>query len=165
MYIERKGIVDFVKLAKKMPEYKFIWFGHSSLAIATNKVKKAVRTKLPNLIFAGFVSRQTIKDALHSCDIFLFPTKEETEGIQILEACACKTTSIVRDIPVFSGWLKDGVNVYKAKSLKEFEEKIRKIMNDELPLLKEESYKVATDRSLDKIGNKLKEVYEEVYKK
>ena len=165
LYIDRKGIVDFVKLAERMPEYKFIWFGHSSLAIATNSVKKAVRTKLPNLTFAGFVSRQTIKDALHSCDIFMFPTKEETEGIPILEACACKTTSIVRDIPVFNGWLKDGVNVYKAKSLKEFEYKIKKIMNKELSLSKEEIYKVAKERSLDKIGEKLKEVYESVYKK
>lgn len=164
LYIERKGIVDFVKLAEKMPEYKFIWFGHSSLAIATNKVKKAVKTKLPNLTFAGFVSRQTIKDALHTCDIFMFPTHEETEGIPILEACACKTTSIVRDIPVFSGWLKDGVNVYKAKSLKEFEEKIKKIMNKELPSLHKEAYKVAEERSLNNIGKKLKEVYEEVMK-
>ena len=95
----------------------------------------------------------------------MFPTKEETEGIPILEACACKTTSIVRDIPVFNGWLKDGVNVYKAKSLKEFEEKIRKIMNKEVSLSKEEIYEVAKERSLDKIGEKLKEVYESVYKK
>ena len=34
LYIERKGIVDFVELAKRMPEYKFIWFGYSSLTFA-----------------------------------------------------------------------------------------------------------------------------------
>ena len=27
LYIERKGIVDFVELAKRMPDYKFNWFG------------------------------------------------------------------------------------------------------------------------------------------
>ena len=26
LYIERKGILDFVELAKRLPQYKFIWF-------------------------------------------------------------------------------------------------------------------------------------------
>ena len=162
LYIERKGIVDFVKLAKKMPEYKFIWFGHSSLAIAPQKVKKAVRTKLPNLIFAGYVSRENIKKAMFGSDIFLFPTYEETEGIPIIEACACKKTSVVRDIPVFKDWLEDGIHVYKAGSQKEFEDKIRKIINKELPSLSKKAYEVAKERDLVNIGKKLKSVYEEV---
>ena len=56
LYIERKGIVDFVELAKRMPEYKFIWFGYSPLAAATKKVRDAVRTKLDNLQFPGYSS-------------------------------------------------------------------------------------------------------------
>ena len=52
LYIERKGIVDFVELAKELPEYKFIWFGYSPLIAATKPVKDAVNTKLPNLTFA-----------------------------------------------------------------------------------------------------------------
>ena len=164
LYIERKGIVDFVELAKRMPEYKFIWFGHSSLALATNKVKKAVNTKLPNLTFAGYVSRETIKDAMNGCNVYLFPTHEETEGIPVIEACACKTTAVIRDIPVFSGWLKDGVHVYKAKTLNEFEDKIKKVINKELPPLGKTAYKIAEDRDLRKIGEQLKEVYEEVMK-
>ncbi|MBQ2640228.1 MAG: glycosyltransferase [Bacilli bacterium] len=165
LYIERKGIIDFVKLAKKMPEYKFIWFGHSSLAIAPQKVKKAVKTKLPNLIFAGYVSRENIKKAMWGCDIFLFPTHEETEGIPIIEACACKKTSVIRNIPVFKDWLEEGVNVYKASSLSEFEEKIRKIVNKELPQLGNNAYKVAQERNLNKVGSELKQVYEEVLEK
>ena len=45
LYIERKGIVDFVELAKRLPEYKFIWFGHSPLAASPSKIKKAVSPK------------------------------------------------------------------------------------------------------------------------
>ena len=164
LYIERKGIVDFVELAKRLPEYKFIWFGYSPLAAATKKVRDAVNTKLPNLTFAGYVEQPEIRNALSGCDLYLFPTLEETEGIPIIEACACKTKSLIRDIPIFEGWLEDGVNVYKAKDLDEFEDKIKKICNNELPDLTEAAYKVAEERDINKIGVELKKVYEEVLK-
>ena len=164
LYIERKGIVDFVELAKRLPEYKFIWFGYSPLSAATTNVKKAVHTKLDNLLFAGYVEPEIIVEAMNGCDVYIFPTYEETEGIPIIEACACKTTAIVRDIPIFEEWLKDGINVYKAKDIDEFEDKIKKIINKELPSLGEEAYKVAQERDIKKIGKQLREVYEEVLK-
>lgn len=164
LYIERKGIVDFVELAKRMPEYKFIWFGHSPLAAATKEVREAVATELDNLIFAGYVESEMIIGAMSGCDLYLFPTLEETEGIPIIEACACKCKALIRDIPVFEGWLEDGVNVYKAKDIDGFAEKIPQIINGNLPDLTETAYKVAEERSLEIIGQKLKAIYEEVMK-
>ena len=162
LYIERKGIVDFVELAKRMPEYKFIWFGHSPLMAATRPVRKAVKTKLPNLIFAGHVDKSMIRSALNGCDLYVFPTLEETEGIPIIEAMACKTPSIIRDIPIFDNWLEDGVNMYKAKDINEFELKIKKIINNELPNLTSKYEDIVKDRDMRNIGKKLKAVYEEV---
>ena len=164
LYIERKGIVDFVELAKRMPEYKFIWFGHSPLATATEPVRKAVNTKLDNLKFAGYVEKDMIKAALNGCDLYIFPTLEETEGIPIIEAMACKTPSIVRDIPIFDGWLEDGVNMYKAKNIDEFEDKIKKIISGELKDVTDNYRKVVEERDMKNIGKQLKEVYEEVLK-
>lgn len=162
LYIERKGIVDFVELAKRLPEYKFIWFGYSPLSAATKPVRKAVKTKLDNLTFAGYVESEMIISAMSGCDLYLFPTLEETEGIPIIEACACQCPALIRDIPVFSGWLEDGKNVYKAKTLDEFEEKIKKIINNQLPDLTENAYQVAEERDLKIIGEKLKKIYEQV---
>ena len=71
-----------------------------------------------------------------------------------------KQNLLVRDIPVFEDWLIDGVNCYKAKTLKEFESKIKMILENKLPSLTEEAYKVALDRDITKIGKELKEVYE-----
>lgn len=158
LYIERKGIIDFVELARRLPEYKFIWFGYSPLAVAPYKVKKAVKTKLPNLLFAGYVEKDMIKSAMSGCNLYLFPTKEETEGIPIVEACACKTPALIRDIPVFDDWLVDGKNVYKAKNIDEFEVKIKDILNGNLNELTNEAYKIAKERDLKKIGLKLKEI-------
>ena len=165
LFIERKGIIDFVELAKRLPEYRFIWFGYSPLSAATKEVRDAVNTKLDNLLFAGYVEQEEIVEAMNGCDLYLFPTLEETEGIPIIEACACKTPALIRDIPVFDEWLQDGVNVYKAKNLEEFEEKIKKILKGELPYLGEEAYKVAEERDIRIIGKRLREVYEEVLKK
>lgn len=164
LYIERKGIVDFVELAKRMPEYKFIWFGYSPLSASPKKVKDAVNTKLDNLTFAGYVERETIRAAMCGCDLYLFPTLEETEGIPIVEACACKTKSLIRDIPNFDGWMIDGVNTYKAKNLDEFEDKIKKIVTGELPDLTKKAYEVAVERDLKNVGKQLHEVYDDLFK-
>ena len=164
LYIERKGIVDFVELAKRMPDYKFIWFGYSPLSATSQKVRDAVHTELDNLVFAGYVERDVIKGAMSGCDLYLFPTLEETEGIPIVEACACKTKALIRDIPNFDGWLEDGKNVYKAKTLDEFEQKAKNIISGVLPDLTEEAYKVALERDLKHVGHQLHKVYDEVMK-
>ncbi len=164
LYIERKGIVDFVELAKRMPEYKFIWFGYSPLSAATKPVKKAVKTKLPNLLFAGYVPREDIKGAMNGCDLYLFPTLEETEGIPIVEACASGADAIIRDIPIFEDWLFDGKNVYKAKDVDDFEKKIKLFLSGKLPSVAKAAFEVAKERDLKNIGKQLRKVYEDVMK-
>lgn len=164
LYLERKGILDFVELAKRLPEYKFIWFGYTDLKLVPKKIKEAVTTKLPNLIFAGYVEPIMIKSALSGADLYIFPTLEETEGIPIMEACACKQKAIIRDIPVFSEWLEDNKTVYKAKDVDEFEIKIKKILNNELPDLTGSAYEVAISRDVKKVGKELIEVYKSVMK-
>ncbi len=57
-------------------------------------------------------------------------SKEETEGIVILEALAMKIPTLIRDIPVYEGWLTDSKDVYKAKTLSEFETKITGILEN-----------------------------------
>lgn len=162
LFIERKGIVDFVELARRMPEYKFIWFGHSPLSLSTNNVKKAVATKLPNLTFAGYVPQEEIKKAMSGADLYVFPTFEETEGIPIIEACASMQNAIVRDIPAFAGWLEDGKTVYKAKDVDQFEDKIKKIIEGKLPSLVQNAYKIAEERDLRNVGKKLHKIYKEL---
>ena len=162
LYIERKGILDFVELARMLPQYKFIWFGYSPLAASPIKIRKAVNTKLDNLCFAGYVEPEVLRGAYSGCNLYLFPTLEETEGIPIMEACAAKIPALIRDIPVFSGWLEDGVNVYKAKDIDEFETKIKGILEGKLKDLTEEGYKVALSRDVKLVGKKLIDVYKSV---
>lgn len=160
LYIKRKGIIDFVELAKRCPEYKFIWFGYSPLIAAGRRVRKAVNTKLDNLTFAGYVEQDIIKEAMNGCDLYLFPTLEETEGIPIIEACACSCDAIIRDIPIFDDWLYDGINVYKAKDVDEFERKIKLFLDNKIPSVAKNAYDVAKQRDINTIGKELKKIYE-----
>lgn len=159
LYIERKGIIDFVELAKRMPQYKFIWFGYTNLNTVPREVRNAVETKLDNLVFAGYVTSDVLKQAYSGSNLFLFPTYEETEGIVLLEALAMKLPVLVRDIPIYDQWLVDGVNVYKAKGLEQFQNRISLILEKEIPLLIEKGYKVAQERDLKVIGKQLAEFY------
>lgn len=161
LYLERKGILDFVELAKRMPEYKFIWFGYSPLVFSPRKIKKAVHTKLDNLHFAGYQEPEIIRAAYSGADVYIFPTLEETEGIPILEALTEKIDTVIHDIPIFE-FLEDGKDVYKAKNVEEYEEKIRGILNGKLPSLTENGYKKVLDKEIKTVGKKLISVYESV---
>lgn len=164
LYIERKGITDFVELAKLLPEYKFVWFGYTNLNTVPPKIREAVETKLDNLYFPGYVSRDELKDAYLGSDLFLFLTHEETEGIVLLEAMAAKVPTLIRDIPIYEGWFNDGVNVYKATNNDEFKEKIVGILENKLPSTVEEGYKVAKERDIKNIGKELIKVYKKLLK-
>ena len=162
LYIERKGILEFLELAKRMPEYKFIWFGYTAPTLTPIKINEAIKNKTDNVYFPGYVDSSELKDAYSGADIYIFPTKEETEGIVLLEALAMRINTIVSDIPVYDEWLTDGYNVYKAKNVDEFEKKIKGIINGKLSSVVEQGYKVAEERDIKKIGYQLKKIYEKV---
>lgn len=161
LWIERKGILDFVELAKRMPEYQFIWFGQSDLRTVPAKVREAVETKLPNLHFAGYVGKEELRQAYAACDLFLFPSYEETEGIVVLEALAMKIPVLLRDIPVYDGWIHNGFSAYMAEDNEDFEKLTKGILEKEMPSLVENGYEVAKQRDIGKIGERLLQVYEE----
>ena len=162
LYIERKGILEFLELARRCPEYKFIWFGYTKPSLIPENISRAIKNKPSNVQFPGYVNSTELKDAYAGCDLYIFPTKEETEGIVLLEALAMKTKTIISDIPIYDEWLKDGINIYKAKDIDDFEKKIKLILEGKLPDVTEKGYKIAQERDIKKIGYKLKKVYEKV---
>lgn len=161
---ERKGFDTFCEVASLLPDYTFIWFGDKNLSAPTKKIRKLMANPPANVILPGYISGDVIKGAYSGADLFFFPSREETEGIVVLEALAAKIPVLVRDIPVYDGWLVDLKNCYKAKSNEEFIDLIKKILNKEVNDLTEEGYCLAKSKSLNNIGSELKKVYETVLK-
>lgn len=104
----RKGILDWVAAARRMPEVHFAWYGRTDPHLLTRDVAAAVASAPANCHFPGYVAKEVLRDAYCGADAFCFLTKEETEGIVLLEALACGVPTIVRDIPIYRDWLPDG---------------------------------------------------------
>jgi len=160
LFIERKGILDFLELARRMPEVSFLWFGRTPRSLMTLRIKRAMRAIPSNVRFPGFLDQETLSRAYCASDMFLFPSYEETEGIVVLEALSSNVPVIVRDIPVYSSWLTHEKDAYKAKDLKEFESAVKKIRSGALPYLPAFGHKVVQRRSLPRIGERLVEIYQ-----
>lgn len=161
-YFERKGILDFVELAEQMPEYKFIWFGYTPDIQIPSKVRRAVHKSLTNLIFAGYVPKEELINAYSSCDLFFFPSYEETEGIVVLEALSSEIPVLLRDIPVYENWLENRKDVYKGKTNKEFSSLIKDILEKRLPVLTWNGRKRALERDVNCQARKLNRYYEQL---
>lgn len=157
-YIKRKGILDFVELAKRLPYYKFIWFGHTNMVEIPTEIQEAVKTDLPNLQFAGYIPAEELRKAYAGADLFLFPTYEETEGIVLLEAMAMRQNVLLRDIPIYSEYVS-GEHVYKAWDVVSFEETITKLFKGELPILVDDAYEEVKKRDIKQIGQQLRTLY------
>ena len=163
LYFERKGILDFFDVARKMPDVEFIWFSHLNKLITEHKILKAIKNRPSNVKMPGYVDIKVLRGAFHRADCYFFPSYEENEGIAVLEAMASELPIVVRDIGVFKDWLADGVNCYKASDNAGFIEKINKVFENDNTSIIENANKVIEERTLDKIGNQLKEVYTKVY--
>lgn len=160
-FIERKGIVDFIRLAKRHKDVRFIWFGYSPSSVLTREVTQAMKNKTPNISFPGYIDAGELRDAYAAADCFLFMTKEETEGIVLLEAMAMQVPVLIRDIPIYSEY-EDGVSLYKAISDDEFDRKLLGILDQTAPSTVIRAYEEVRKRSIDKIGYQLYEAYRSV---
>lgn len=162
-YMERKGIRDFIKLAKRMPEVAFIWFGYTSPSIVPNIIQEEIENSPINVKFPGYVCSDELRDAYSGSDLFLFLTHEETEGIVLLEALAMKIQILIRDIPIYKDDFSNGKDIYKASTLEEFQDKIEKILSGKLPSLKDSGYKLVEQKDIKNIGSEVKIIYEGLY--
>ena len=163
LFFERKGILDFIEVAKRLPHYKFIWFGSIQPFMIPSNVREIIQGKHPNnVIFPGYVKGAIIEGAFSGSDVFFFPSYEETEGIVVLEALASLQEVVVRDIGVYDGWLVDGVNCYKGKTNDEFTQLIEGVVEKQLPSCCMQGMQTASERSIEIVGRQLKEVYERV---
>lgn len=158
---ERKGIQDFFEVARKFPEVKFIWFGALQKILTNHKVKVWVKNRPSNAIMAGYCKGDIIHGAFQQATCLFFPSYEETEGIVVLEALASHCPLVARDIGVYQPWLTNEKNAHLRKNNEEFEKIISKLINDgENPEILEAGYQVASERTLEIVGGKLKEAYE-----
>lgn len=157
--IARKGLPEFLELARRMPDVRFLWFGWTDPRLVPAAITRAIRNAPPNVRFPGFVDRERLREAYQGADVFAFLSHEETEGIVVLEALACGIPTVLRDIPVYDGWLEDRKTVYKASNPGEFQRIVMDLLAGTLPDLTAAGRQAAEERSLEAVGERLKDIY------
>ncbi|MEF8979263.1 MAG: glycosyltransferase family 4 protein [Haloarculaceae archaeon] len=130
--IERKGLSAFVETARRLPDLDFAWFGYLNPGggtvdrlLRSRETTRHVRRAPDNCTFTGYV--EDVRGAFAAGDVFFFPTKNENEGMALLEAMACGKPPVVRDIPTFE-WLDHRGNCLKAGA--DFVEPLQQVTSD-----------------------------------
>ncbi|XIF19636.1 MAG: glycosyltransferase [Acetilactobacillus jinshanensis] len=106
----RKGVMDFVQLAKRYPEYQFIWVGGFSFGKITDgyhQLKRVVDNPPANVSFPGIVDRNKMVDYYNLADLFLLPSYNELFPMSVLEAFSCGIPVLLRNLNLYKNIFKD----------------------------------------------------------
>jgi 1,2-diacylglycerol-3-alpha-glucose alpha-1,2-glucosyltransferase len=172
-FIRRKGALDFVELARRNPDHKFMWIGGPP---SRPMLKTFLKLLLPsqaifafhppsNLVLPGYL--HDIPAALSAADIFLFPSLEENHPLAVLEAAACQRPIVARGIPALREWLEHDWNCLLANNLEDFQRHLDRLVDDET--LREKLGRHACESvnqrfDIQKIAFALKDIYlSEIY--
>jgi phosphatidylinositol alpha 1,6-mannosyltransferase len=90
----------------------------------------ALRKRLPDAVFPGFLQGEELTRAYASADIFAFPSKTETFGNAVLEAMASGLPVVVTDEGGPKDFVIDGETGFIARDEKEFISRHRDLMQD-----------------------------------
>ena len=154
---ERKGVPDFVKLAKLNPEIQFVWVGGFSFGAITDgydELKKVIKNPPANLKFPGIVDRDKMNEYYNAADLFLLPSYNELFPMSVLEAFSSGLPVMLRDLDLYYSII-DGY-YEPAKDVNDMNRKIINLSQDrkKLEKLEEKSKKAAeyySERRLAKI--------------
>ncbi|MFC7020582.1 MULTISPECIES: glycosyltransferase family 4 protein [Haloarcula] len=159
---ERKGLTTFCELAEAT-DYDFAWFGpYDDGPQASAAVRRWTSDPPANVTFTGWID--DIRGAYGAGDVYLFPTKNENQGIAVLEAMACGKAVVLSDIPVFREYYEDGHDCLICADRSEFEDALERLEADpDLRRRLGENAKATTrEHGLERVGERLVETYEEV---
>lgn len=108
---KRKGVLEFIELAKNMPDKEFIWAGDAvfgKMSEGYDEIIEAITGKLPqNVKFLGLIDRDKMNDIYNLSDVMFLPSYEELFPMCILEAMCVNIPVLTRDLDIYNGILFD----------------------------------------------------------
>lgn len=138
----RKGVKDFIEIARENKDVKFIWAGGFSFGKITDgydELKEIVNKPPANVQFIGIVDREKMNAIYNMSNLLFMPSYNELFPMSILESMNCEKPLLLRDLDVYENIL----NKYylKGKNNREFSTIIQLLKNNN------SFYKEAVDMS------------------
>ncbi|MEG0823892.1 MAG: glycosyltransferase family 4 protein [Erysipelotrichaceae bacterium] len=127
----RKGVLDFIEVAKSLPDVTFVWAGGFSFGKITDgyeELKKIVENPPANVKFTGIIPRTSMNDMFNLADILFMPSFNELFPMAILEAVNLEKPLLLRNLELYEDIL---FNKYMLGSnVAEFATGIQLLKND-----------------------------------
>lgn len=164
----RKGILDFVQVAEKLPQVQFVWAGGFSFGAITDgykELKKVIEDPPSNVKFIGIVEREKMNDIYNMADVMFLPSFSELFPMAILESLALKIPVLLRDLDIYENIL---FGYYlKGNTISDFVDIITRLKPKDLEYKKwcENSWKCHEFYSKDYVLNMWKQFYDRIYSK
>lgn len=127
----RKGVMDFIDVANKMPDTTFVWCGGFSFGRITDgydELKKIYENPPKNVIFTGIVPREEMNDMYNMADLLFMPSYNELFPMSILEAINSSKPLLLRDLDLYKDILFE--KYMKGTNNDEFVSKLNDLKND-----------------------------------
>lgn len=106
----RKGVLDFVDIARSLPHINFVWAGGFSFGPMTDgyeELKKVKENPPENVFFLGIVNRNEMNDIYNMGDLLFMPSYNELFPMSILEASNAEKPILLRDLDLYEAILFD----------------------------------------------------------
>lgn len=128
----RKGVKDFIEVAKKTPDISYVWCGGFSFGKITDgyeELKKIYENPPKNVKFLGIIPREEMNDIYNMADILFVPSYNELFPMTILEAVNINKPLLLRDLSLYEDILFK--KYLMGHDNKDFINKINELKNDE----------------------------------
>lgn len=128
---KRKGVLDFIEIAERLPDIQFVWAGDFSFGKISQDyalIKEMVENPPKNVTFLGLVDHGEMNLLYNACHVMLLPSYEELFPMTVLEAMACQLPILVRQLELYDDILFDYVQY--ANTTDEFVSCIQKLSQD-----------------------------------
>ena len=164
----RKGVLDFIEVAKVNPTIQFVWAGGFSFGKMTDgykELKKVMDNPPANVKFLGIVKREKMNEVYNASDLLFMPSYNELFPMSILEAASCGVPFLLRDLDLYKDILFDDYLVGKDNG--QFAETVRKLSTDKqaYDAAKAQADNIAAYYCLDHVKAIWKEYYPRILNK
>lgn len=164
----RKGVLDFVEVAKSMPDVQFVWCGGFSFGSITDgykELKEIVDDPPANVIFLGIIPREEMNDIYNIADVLFVPSYNELFPMSILEAVNSGVPLLLRNLDLYEDILFH--KYLEANDNASFSAKIQQLLTDDdlYEKYSKLSIEISEHYSKENVYNQWEEFYYKVFRK
>lgn len=164
----RKGVLDYIEVAKRNPDLTFVWAGGFSFGKMTDgydELKKIMDNPPANVKFIGIVDRNLMNEVFNMADMLFMPSFSELFPMSILEAANSAKPVLLRDLDLYKDILWDWY--LRREDVDGFCEEVRRLATDKdyYREASEKSGKIAEFYSKEHVASLWREYYPRIYEK